>query len=156
MTTKLNISLFFAFLIILSLNYCIKNDEIAPYNEADLFDCYQQQSWDSTRIVKSLLGQWRWDSIKCPVIVTKSKGEVDYRLNFVSDSKLEIYQSDILTKTVNWFINGHDGIYNIHTEPSVDKVFGAVFICGDQMVFYNSWLDGCDYYYTKFNDKNSI
>lgn len=152
MTARLNILLFFAFLIILSLNYCIKSDEIAPYNEADLFDCYQQQSWDSTKVVQNLIGSWILESTKCPVIATKLKSNENYRLVFISDTRLEIYQSNTLIKTVNWFVNGHEGIYNINTEPSVDNVFGAVFICGEKMVFYNSWLDGCDYYYTRNNN----
>lgn len=120
-----------------------------PFEETNFYKCYNIESWDSLKTANHLIGTWRWDSTKCPTLAFKRREAENYKLVFHPNSQLDIYKGNILHQKVSWYVEGENNTYNIHTKPQVDNVYGKIFTCNQNLVLYNSLLDGNDYYYTK-------
>ena len=82
----------------------------------------------------------------------KSIDENKYKFIFSGDSKLSVYKNSTLETEASWTVNGTENSFAIRTEPSVEKVYGAIFFCNNKLVLVNSWVDGCDFFFIKISN----
>jgi len=130
----------------------MKNEKVVPLKEEDYYDCHNMHQWDSLKVHNALLGSWIWDSTKCPTFGTKSMDENNYKLVFIGDSKLNVYKNSVLETEAWWSVKGTNNSFTIQTEPSIEKAFGIIFFCENKLVFVNSWVDGCDFFFKKLTN----
>ena len=116
--------------------------------------CYGQKSWDSTSIHNALIGKWSWEYITC-YWKPESANNEDFKslsIEFKQNDSLELKQNGLLTQKSSWDISKlSDGYFKLLVNPIVLQLPGKVLICGDRVLFYDSYVDGCDNYFKKQN-----
>jgi hypothetical protein len=149
MLTRLNITLFFSFIIILSLNYCMDSKNVVPLIEADYYECHNQEDWDSLSVCNLLTYSWLQNPVKYSMSGKKALSGGSYQLVFTGDFKLNVYKHQELYAKATWNIKGEGNSFTLTTEPFIERAYGTIFFCEDKMEFLNSWVDGCDFFLKK-------
>jgi hypothetical protein len=116
--------------------------------------CYGQTSWDSTSITNALVGKWLWEYIKCYSNPENANNE-DFKslsIEFKLNNTLEVTENGLLTQTSSWnVVRLNDGYFMLLVTPIVLQLPGKVIFCGNRVLFYDSYVDGCDNYFKKQN-----
>jgi hypothetical protein len=116
--------------------------------------CNGQTSWDSTSIHNALVGKWQWEYIKCYWNPEKANNE-DFKnlsIEFKQNGSLEVKLNGLVTQNSSWdVIKLNDGYFKLLVNPIVLQLPGKVLFCGDRVLFYDSYVDGCDNYFKKQN-----
>jgi hypothetical protein len=116
--------------------------------------CYGQTSWDSTSIHNALVGKWQWEYIKCYWNPENANNE-DFKnlsIEFKQKDTLEVNQNGQITQISSWdIVKLNDGYFKLIVKPIVLQLPGKVLFCGDRVLFYDSYIDGCDNYFKKKN-----
>jgi hypothetical protein len=116
--------------------------------------CYGQTSWDSATTHNALVGKWQWEYIKCYWNPEKANNE-DFKnlsIEFKQNDSLEVKQNGLVTQKSSWeIIKLNDGYFKLQVNPIVYQLPGKVLFCGNYVLFYDSYVDGCDNYFKKQN-----
>lgn len=119
-----------------------------------ILTCYKQRKPDSADIRNSLLGKWQWTFIKCYWNPENANSE-DYKthsIEFKQNDSVEVKVNGQLTQKSSWKLTKlNDGYYKLSMNPIVVLLPGKVLFCGDQVLFYDSYVDGCDNYFKRLN-----
>lgn len=136
-------------LLILFLPAC-QEDVVLPYSIEGAYNCYQDQSWTATSVDAALVGEWDRVYYSC------YSGEMDeiaigeLRLVLTDDHQLEIYENGLLERTDSWEVipRGNEN-FELKTSQILPWLNGDIVICEDLLVFFESYIDGCDNYFEK-------
>lgn len=155
---------FFIFLlytlpVLTILTSCKKSKEASgpqqqspPVSFDSMLQCYRQVNWDSGLVHDALIGTWNWEFIKCYWNPEDANGE-DYKnlsVRFKQNDSLEVRLNNQTTQISSWHIARlNDGYFKINTTPLVLQLPGKVLLCGERVMFYDSYTDGCDNYFKK-------
>ena len=135
--------------LILFLPAC-QEDVVLPYSIEGAYNCYQDQSWTATSVDAALVGEWDRVYYSC------YSGEMDeiaigeLRLVLTDDHQLEIYENGLLERTDSWEVipRGNEN-FELTTSQILPWLNGDIVICEDLLVFFESYIDGCDNYFEK-------
>lgn len=115
--------------------------------------CHGQTKRDSTATQNALIGKWQWEFIKC-YWNPENANSVDFKslsVEFKKDS-LDVKINGQITQKSSWHIIGtNDGYFKLLVNPIVFQLPGKLLFCGDRVLFYDSYVDGCDNYFRKQN-----
>jgi hypothetical protein len=116
--------------------------------------CYGQTSWDSTSIHNALVGKWQWEYIKCYWNPENANNE-DFKtlsIEFKQNDTLEVKLNGQITQISSWdVVRLNDGYFKLSVNPIVLQLPGKVLFCEHRVLFYDSYIDGCDNYFKKQN-----
>ena len=125
-----------------------------PISLGDMLQCYRQTNWDSTAIHNALMGKWQWEFIKCYWNPEDANGD-DFKnlsVEFKQHDSLEVKINGQTTQTASWKItSSNDGYFKLVLTPIVVQLPGNILFCGERVLFYDSYTDGCDNYFKKQN-----
>ena len=125
-----------------------------PVSLANMLQCHSETFWDSISVHHALIGQWQWKFIRCYWSPETANGE-DYKtltIEIKENDSLEVKINNQITQSSSWSVtNLNNGYYAITTDPIVPQLSGKVLFCGDDLLFYDSYVDGCDNYFEKQN-----
>ena len=123
-----------------------------PVSFDSLLHCYGQVSWDSASIHNALIGTWNWEFIKCYWNPEDANGD-DYKnvsIVFRQNDSLEVKVNNQITQAASWKISRlSDGYFKVTTAPLVVYLPGKILLCGNRVMFYDSYTDGCDNYFKR-------
>jgi hypothetical protein len=128
--------------------------QLPPITFDSMFHCHAQTIWDSATIHNALLGKWQWTFIKCYWNPEDANSE-EYKnlsLEFKNDNTLVVKIDGQISQTATWNVmNLNDGYFKLLVSQFVPQLFGRILFCGDKVLFYDSYTDGCDNYFKKQN-----
>lgn len=114
--------------------------------------CSGQTNWDSASLHNALVGKWQWEYIKCYWYPEKANNE-DFKnltLEFKQHDSLEVKLNGLVTQNSSWHVTKlNDGYFKLLVNPIVLQLPGKILFCGDRVLFYDSYVDGCDNYFQK-------
>lgn len=121
-----------------------------PYNIEGAYNCYQEQSWTNSSIDAALTGEWDRVYYSC------FSGEMDeppigeLRLVLTEEHQLEIYKNGLLERTDTWEVipRGNEN-FELKTTQNHPWLNGDIVICDNLLVFFESYISGCDNYFEK-------
>ena len=71
-------------------------------------------------------------------------------VEFKSDSTLEVKVNGATTQSSTWeIVNLGDSQFEINADPVVPQLHGRILFCEDRVLFYDSYIDGCDNYFKR-------
>jgi hypothetical protein len=123
-----------------------------PVDHSDLLECYQKENWDTLKMSNALLGEWKWEYVSCFWFPEEANAEDSKGLTveFKSDHTLLVKQNGVTTQTSAWIIRkGSDTFYELEVSPFVAQLRGQIISCAPWLEFYDSYVDGCDHFYSK-------
>lgn len=74
-------------------------------------------------------------------------------IEFFNDSIIQISVNRKLIGVTNWIIKPKDGeLYGLELDTTITTLlYGRILICGETLESNNSYIDGSDNYFIKFN-----
>jgi len=85
-------------------------------------------SSDSLAIIHRIEGEWVWDSSFYNQTKTTYYSSIYYKVVFLRNFKLKVFQNDSIIQASNWIIQKEGNDFIISTDPRVDYVSGLVLI----------------------------
>jgi len=138
----------FIILYLLAASSCCR---AYKYDELDkIIACHS--SVDSSALKEKMIGTWDWQYIQCfwyPFMANTCDYE-DHTLVFETDNMASVWNRRLKVETGSWQLNRiSDKLYSIDSDLREIPVDGFIFLCDDQLLFYNSPVDGCDVLFRK-------
>jgi hypothetical protein len=124
MKAKNQIVIFMAFIVVMFLNYCMQND----YEKisGNLNKNFIIKEPDSVGILKSLMGEWIWDSSFCEKKGTYLYAGYQYRIKFTNNFSLQVFRNGEIIQSGIWHLNKDSFNYLIETRPYIENICGAI------------------------------
>lgn len=133
-------------------NEVIVQSQKPPIAIDSMLRCYNKSGWDSTSIRNTLIGKWQWEFIRCFWHPEKANSE-DFKtlaIEFKTNDSLTVYMGNQVTQTASWGVTKQfDGFYNLSVSTFIPQLPGNILLCGNRVVFYDSYVDGCDNFFKK-------
>jgi hypothetical protein len=124
----------------------------APVKFDSILQCHQQTNTDSISIRNALISKWQWQYIDCYWKPETANGD-DFKnltIEFKQNDTVEVTSSDQTIQKSHWLLSRtNDGYFRLITTPLVIQLPGKVLRCGSWVIFYDSYVDGCNNYFKK-------
>ncbi len=138
-------------ILIIVISSCTK-DSLPFIDQYRMYKCDDTVLKDSILVSNVLIGKWEWRYISCPWI-SNPANENDYRglsMHFNKDHTLHYKQNNITLDTSSWnLILDNNKDYKLKIGQKQSQYGDFIIICNDVLEFYNSHVDGCDFYFKK-------
>ncbi|MCB0630687.1 MAG: hypothetical protein R2824_07570 [Saprospiraceae bacterium] len=137
------------FLTLVLFSTC-QQDEILPYSIEGAYNCFQESNWTTDSVDAALLGSWEWVYYSCYSGEMEETEAGELLLKFYSDHQLEIYRNGLLDRVDTWKVieRGSEN-FELETDLIHPWLNGDIVICDELLVFFNSYIDGCDNFFEK-------
>lgn len=140
--------LYFSLLVILIFISCKKE----KLDGNAYWQCHHAQNFDSAAISNKLVGSWKWKKRYCSWTDKTEAANKNINLNLTAGGTYALRENSTVLKQGNWEIfklNGNS--WSIRLTPYTDYTNGEVLFCGDELLIYDSPLDGCDDLFKRTN-----
>lgn len=145
--------------IVASQVFCTRNDSgnavvttPPPVSIDSMVRCYNQSLPDSANLRTWLLATWQWEYIKCYWAPEKANA-TDFRnlsIAFKANDSVEVKTNNQITSRAAWRLSKtNDGYFTLATTPLVPQLAGKVILCANRVIFFDSYVDGCDNYFKR-------
>jgi len=133
-----------AFIILSLLAFSCSKDNREQIATKQLWDCYKSQNFDSTKLADKLSGTWKWTKYYAEIPGT-NKATKDVILNLTKAGKFTVTENTVLITQGNWNLRvaAYDN-YQLELSTPSTYLYGIIVLCGDQVLFNNSYIDGSD------------
>lgn len=147
--------------LVLSQTACKKekSDQISTPTATTSFDvnrirdCHNNSNPYPSQINSNLEGTWVWVSSSCYWTQNKTtSADKQVVVLFKDAGNYQVFENGALESEGTWKLSQTaNNTWNIITSTHSVYLNGYVFLCNDEVVFSSSYLDGCDYYFTRDN-----
>jgi len=123
-----------------------------PVTLGNMLACYQTTTWDSLSIHTRLAGKWEWEYIRCYWNPENGnyKDFLGLIIEFKQDNTLNVIKNGQTTQTSKWeVVKLNDGFFSLYTTPLVLQLPGKILFCNNRVLFFDSYVDGCDNYFKR-------
>jgi len=136
-------------LIVSLLVFSCKKDNI---DVASFWQCHSSQNLDSAAISIKITGSWKWKTQYCFWIDKTTKADKKIKVPFNSNAIFTVVENSSIITQGNWRLKIVDiGSWRLDlTSPSI-YLNGRILFCTKQILFNNSYIDGCDNLFEKAN-----
>ncbi len=121
------------------------------FNLGAIMDCHKEQNQYPSQITAGLEGTWVWTSNTCywtgDSTFTPDKHVV---VTFTDAGVYKVFEDSKIESEGTWKLSqaGPD-TWSIITEKPSAYLNGYVYLCKNEVVFFSSYIDGCDYYFVR-------
>ena len=114
--------------------------------------CNKAQNLDSSAITAKLIGSWTWATQSC-FWANKSKSAYrNTKVIFKSNHTFSVNKSSNTLSQGTWKVRRVGGnSWGLDLSSPSELLYGRILFCDNQVLFYNSDLDGCDNLFNKHN-----
>jgi hypothetical protein len=113
-------------------------------NTKQLMDCYTAQNYDSTRLASQLIGNWKWIESYAYAIGSVQADKAVF-LNLTQGGTYTVTVNSVISSQGHWGLQIVDGNgFGLVTTQSINYLQGRILLCGNQLLFNNSYIDGAD------------
>ncbi len=136
----------FCLTIFAGLTSC-KKDKLDLYS---FWQCNQAQNLDTTAISSKLLGSWTWTKQSCEAKAKSADRNI--KVTFRSDHTVAVNEnSNTLTQATWKLVQVDSNLWELDLSSPNEFLSGRILFCGDQVLFNDSYRDGCDNLFNKSN-----
>ena len=117
------------------------------------WQCNQSQNLDSTAISSKLLGSWIWSKQVCGDGAGKLKdADKNIKVTFRTDRTFSVDENATSLTQGTWKLAKVDSIsWELNLSSQSEYLYGYILFCNNQVLFNESYIDGCDNLFTKSN-----
>jgi len=117
------------------------------------WNCNQTQNLDTSAISSKLIGSWNWSKQACGDGAGKSKtADKNIKVTFRTDRTFYVNENATLLTQGNWKLVQVDGnSWGLDLSSTSEYLYGRILFCDNQVLFNNSYRDGCDNLFAKSN-----
>lgn len=114
-------------------------------------DCHNEENRYPSQITSGLLGTWLWVSNSCfwtgDTTFTANKHVL---VTFSDAGMYKVFEDGVIESEGTWKLaQSGNNIWSISTSKHSQYLNGYVWLCKDEVVFFSSYIDGCDYYFVR-------
>lgn len=125
--------------------------QTAGFDIAAIRNCHMEQNQYPSQITSGLEGTWVWTSNTCywtgDSTFTPDKHVV---VTFSDAGIYKVFEDSKIESEGNWKLSQVDkDIWSLNTERPSKYLNGYIWLCENELVFFNSYIDGCDYYFVR-------
>ncbi len=129
---------------------CKKSSSVTTGTQ-DIYTCYISQHLTKDGLAAKLVGTWNWTSRTCEVVGTTAADKI-ITVSFASDGTYVLSLNKTLLATGDWKLKLVDGeFYGLDIINMSEYLSGRIVVCGDQLLFNDSYRDGCDHSFERIN-----
>ncbi len=115
-----------------------------------LWECNEDQNYDSTKLAAKLVGNWQWFIYSCYWSGTTNKADKDVRVTFTSYGTFWVKENSVIVTQGSWALKDEDsGILGLQLDTPSQYLYGRILLCDDQLLFNHSYIDGCDNFFVR-------
>lgn len=121
------------------------------FNLQEVKKCHQQQNQAPSQITSRLEGTWSWLSFTCHWSLDSTFTADKHVVVTFSDAGVyKVFENSTIESEGTWKLSQTtDNNWTIVTERPSEYLNGYIWLCNDEVIFHNSYLDGCDYYFVR-------
>lgn len=116
--------------------------------------CHKENAFSENRIQSSLEGDWSWDygyNPWAPELANGSDFE-GYVLRFNKERTLQLFDNNGNEEYfTNYRIEYIRDYYELKVDESSQFIWGRLLICDNELLFWDSHIDGSDNFYCKID-----
>jgi hypothetical protein len=147
MSAKVHLFLFVLFIAVLAINFGLSSKNNANLNSS--ISSFSGSVSDSLEVIKKITGEWIWDSTCCEKKKTACFAGLYYKIRFMKNFDLKVYENGELIKTAKWMLIKNNKKFSIFTIPPVEYVSGDVSLIGNGIKLSDRNFQGNNYYFSK-------
>jgi len=138
------------FLTILTVLSACKKDKL---DIGSFWNCNKAQNLDTTAISLKLFGSWNWRKQVCGDGAGKTKtADKIIKVTFRTDRTFSVNENAALLTQGNWKLVQVDGnSWGLELSSASEYLHGRILLCDNQVLFNDSYRDGCDNLFNKNN-----
>ena len=153
-----------AVLLSLQLPGCLSNERdpepIEPFvfkTAGEMAECAVAADLDSAELASALVGMWEWKYESCFWTPESASGtrHAGVVLEFRRNGTLRLHEGDSLSATTRWRLEGPvmaEWTQSVEMDtPYVHYAGGIATLCGNTVLFYDSYVDGCDQWFHRLS-----
>lgn len=121
------------------------------FNIQEIKDCHSKNNQYPSQIISKLEGTWAWLSYTCYWSADSTFTANKHVVATFSDAGVyRVYENSKIESEGTWKLSQVDNnIWSIITEKPSEYLNGYIWLCNNEVIFQNSFLDGCDYYFVR-------
>ena len=118
---------------------CKKELDIESY-----WNCNKNQQLDSATISSKMVGSWKWTKQSCFESKT-IKADKNVIASFNANGTFTVSENATVITQGSWTLEKIDtDLWELDCSPTSSYLFGRILFCGEEVLFNDSGLDGCD------------
>ena len=142
------IRLLFILALIVFLSSC-KKDTLDLDN---FWQCKKTQNLDSTAIVNKLSGSWIWAKQSCESYSKVKSADKTVKITFNVIGTFNVVENEIIVTQGTWKLKIVDSnMYGLDLSQPGQYLYGRILFCSNEVLFNDSYRDGCDNVFNKSN-----
>ena len=111
--------------------------------------CNEAQNLDSTAISAKLIGSWIWNKRACFEAATESANK-NIQVTFRADGTFSVNENATSLTQGTWKLEqANHKTWQLNLSSRSDYLYGRILFCDNQVLFNQSYLDGCDNLFNK-------
>jgi hypothetical protein len=139
---------FFCFILVAGLPVCQKE----KFDVGSYWNCHQAQNLDSAAVSAKITGTWMWRKQICHRTGKTVTAKRNIRAAFFPDHTFQVMEQTTLLVQGIWNIIPTDGSsFALDLSQESEFLYGRLLFCGNQVLFNDSYRDGCDNLFVKTN-----
>ena len=117
------------------------------------WECNKSQNLDTTTISSRLFGTWKWSKQICGDGAGKTKtADKNIKVTFRTDRTFSVNENSTLLAQGTWKLVQVDGnSWGLDLSAASKYLYGRILFCDNQVLFNDSYRDGCDNLFDKSN-----
>jgi hypothetical protein len=139
--------------ICLGLISCKKGaSDISSIDINSFWQCHSSQNLDSASITNKLAGSWIWTKQSCYISGMSVNAEKNIRIIFNLTGNFSVSENSNVITQGNWKLKIVDSnMWGLDLTFPSNYLYGRILLCNNQVLFNNSYIDGCDNLFVKSN-----
>ena len=114
--------------------------------------CHQSLNLDSAQVTSRLAGSWIWAKQSCFWTGVTISADKNVKLTFKTDQTFSVTEESNMLTQGTWKLKQVDGSsWGLDISSPSEYLFGRILFCGNQVLFNDSYIDGCDNLFKKNN-----
>ena len=138
------------FLTILTVLSACKKDKL---DIGSFWVCNKSQNLDTTAISSKLIGSWNWCKQVCGDGSGKTKNaDKNIQVTFRANRTFSVNENASLLTQGTWKLVQVDSTsWGVDLSSASEYLYGRILFCNNQVLFNDSYRDGCDNLFNKSN-----
>ena len=135
----------------LILTICLITFSCKKAKKDTLWECDNVQFLDSATISNKIIDSWVWTKQLCgdgnAGVITATK---NIKITFNANATFIVYQNSAILTQGNWSLILVDiNAWGFNLTSLSEYLYGRILFCNNQVMFNDSYIDGCDNVFSK-------
>lgn len=119
---------------------------------SSIWQCNKSQNLDTTAISNKIIGSWTWIKQSCFWTGKTKPADRNIKVTFKNNHTFFAIESSNLLTQGTWKLMEVDGTSSeLDLSTPNELLYGRILFCDNQVLFNDSYRDGCDNLFNKSN-----